>query len=376
MTNLQRAHKADQATHRACQVIEAPGGRPNLQAYYDAVGVPTIAFGYAGKIVDKLSGQLRQIKVGKWIDVGGGEKRYVDGDVVDMPEAVRLFEVSAQEAERRVDFFFPDIPLTQGQRNALFLFCYNLRWKSIADSTLRRLINGGPQSAENPDGWTRPVIIEWWIKYRNERSKAELGLFRRRITELCIFFGCDVEVAMSEAWNAELSRDPFSKEIVRITDPELILLRAETKTEAKHFADGQRESALAESRPAEAAEITSPDVGTTKPGETTQKTTEAPKAPEAPKRKPMPGQPATTADGPDIRQDPQFWTMIILVFGRTGLALGFIPAAFTDLIQDKNFQVALAGIVAIYAAMLIAWLQEREKQKRREAEAARLEATA
>lgn len=373
MTTTLRATKASAAVHRVCQLMEAPGGRPNLEAYFDALGVPTIGFGYAGKVVDKLTGQLREIKVGRWIDLGNGEKRYVDGDVIDLREAVRLYEVAAQEAERRVDFFFPTVSLSQGMRDALFLFCYNLRWKSIAESTLRRMINNGPQSAVHPDGWTRESLIQWWIKYRNPKSIAEQGLFRRRITELCIALDCDPEVSRAEAWEAELIRDPYSKEIVRITDPELIILRAETKTEAKKIAAAEREAALAESRPPEAAEITSPDTGKPTAGGAPVKVPEAPTPKPAPApapKKPLPGQPATTADGPDIRQDPQFWTMIILVFGRTGLALGFIPAAFSDLIQDKNFQVALAGIVAIYAAMLIAWLQEREKRKKRELAAA------
>lgn len=377
MTTTLRATKASAAAHRVCQLIEASGGRPNLEAYYCPAGVPTIGFGYAGKIVDKLTGQLREIKVGKWIDVGNGEKKYVDGDVIDLREAVRLYEVAAQEAERRVDFFFPTVPLSQGMRDALFLFCYNLRWKSIAESTLRRMINNGPQSAANPDGWTRESLIQWWIKYRNPKSSAEQGLFRRRITELCIAFDCDPEVARAEAWEAELVRDPYSKEIVRITDPELILLRAETKTEAKKIAAAERDAALAESRPPEAAEIPSPDAGKPTAGGATEKAPEAPTAKPAPAPKPkpaaLPGQPATTADGADIRKDPQFWTMMVLVFGRTGLAIGFIPAAFSDLIQDKNFQVALAGIIAIYAAMLIAWAQERQKRKkaeRAEAEAA------
>lgn len=358
---IERAKKASVAAYAICKFMES-GERPQLEAYQKIGDIPTIGFGYTGKIVDKLTGQLRKLRVGKWID-----GRYVDGDVITLEEAYRLFdEVAAPEAERRVDFFFPDIPLTQHQRDELFLFCYNLRWSSIADSTLRRLLNAG--------GWTREEIINWWVVYRNPKTQFEEGLYRRRIAELCIFFGCDHEVAEKVSWEAELRRDPVSKEIIRQTDPELILLRAETRTEAKQIAvDEVRRAATKESRPVEQPASSSPGQGEVKPVEAPPKAPvvveplpELPpkQTPPVAKPKPLPGQPASTGTVKDVREDPAFWTMVILVFGRVGLAMGMIPSLFTDLINDPNFRVALAGIVAIYAAMLIAWMQDRAAKRK------------
>jgi GH24 family phage-related lysozyme (muramidase) len=347
-----RVAQASAAAYAACKSIESEDGiNPDLKAYHKVGDIPTIGWGYAGKIRDKLTGQLRPIRL---------------GDEITREEADMLFDMNAApEAERRVDFFFPNIPLNQGQRDALFMFCYNLRWASIRDATLRTIVNGGK--------WDREELIEWWIKYRNPKTRFEEGLYRRRIAELCILFGCDHEIAQREAWEAELRRDPFTKEIIRQTDPELIIMRAETKTEAKKIAMEEiRKERLAKSRPAETVQDQpSPDteqskpVGATKPTEiTVEPLPEIKPAPKPVVKKTLPGQPATTTTEDDVRKNPQFWTMVILVFGRVGVVAGFVPAAFTELITDKNFQVALAGIIAIYFAMFIAWEQNRSAEKK------------
>jgi GH24 family phage-related lysozyme (muramidase) len=356
----ERASKATQAAYDLCKFIEN-GDKPANKAYQKTGDIVTIGWGYTGKILDTLTGQLRPLRL---------------GDVITDEEADRLFDqVAAPEAERRVDFFFPSLALTQGQRDALFLFCYNLRWKSIADSTLRTLLNSGD--------WTRETVIQWWIKYRNPKTQFEEGLYRRRIAELCIFFDCDPEVAEKASWEAELRRDPSTKEIIRQTDPELIILRAETRTEAKKIAEEEiRLAASPASRPAEADPVpVSPGttvepkpVAATKPAAIKVEGLPeigAPKPVAKPKPRPTAGQPAGTSPEDDIRRNPQFWSMLILIFGRIGVAAGFVPAMFTDVINDKNFQVALAGVISIYVAMFIAHQQQKQRDK---AEAAALEA--
>jgi len=383
-----RVAQASAAAYAACKSIESEDGiNPDLKAYHKVGDIPTIGWGYAGKIRDKLTGQLRPIRLGDEItreeadmlfdmNAAPEAERRVDFFFPNIPlnqgqrDALFMFcynlrWASIRDAERRVDFFFPNIPLNQGQRDALFMFCYNLRWASIRDATLRTIVNGGK--------WDREELIEWWIKYRNPKTRFEEGLYRRRIAELCILFGCDHEIAQREAWEAELRRDPFTKEIIRQTDPELIIMRAETKTEAKKIAmEELRKERLAKSRPAETVQDQpSPDseqskpVGATKPAEIqVEPLPEIKPAPKPVVKKNLPGQPATTTTEDDVRKNPQFWTMVILVFGRVGVVAGFVPAAFTELITDKNFQVALAGIIAIYFAMFIAWEQNRSAEKK------------
>jgi len=349
--NVERVAKASPGAYSLCKFIES-GQEPELRSYQKQGDIVTIGWGYTGKILDVLTGRLRALRM---------------GDTITREEADRLFDdVAAPEAERRVDFFFPSIAITQGQRDALFLFCYNLRWKSIQESTLRSILNSGE--------WTRENVIHWWVKYRNPNTQFEEGLYRRRIAELCIFFDCDPEVAEKVSWEAELRRDPSTKEIIRQTDPELIILRGETRTEAKKLVSEEaRLAALEASRPAEAVLIpVSPGivdapkpVGATKPAEIKVEPLPEIIPPKPPvKPKPTAGQPAGTSPDDDIRKNPQFWSMLILILGRVGVAAGFVPAMFTEVINDKNFQVALAGVIAIYAAMFIASQQEKAREKK------------
>ncbi|MAZ05795.1 MAG: hypothetical protein CME81_05270 [Halomonas sp.] len=344
MTNsIQRAARADQATYDLCKLMES-GAAPELQAYQQLGDIVTIGFGHTGDIYDTLTGKMRKLRL---------------GDRITLEEAHRLFdEVDAVEAERRVDFFFPKIPLTQGQRNALWSFCYNLRWRTVADSTLRGLINRGD--------WTRETLIEWWVKYRNPKTQFEEGLFRRRIVELCLWFGCDPEASHKEAWRAELRRDPSTKDIIRQTDPELVILRAETQTDAKRLAD---EKVKESSRPVEPVNTTSPVVedpvktpgGTSEPVVIEEGLPEVETPPVAPpKKKAQPYQdydPATPEK--DMALSKRFWGLLIFVGGwLSTLAQAVAELPFVGQLAGMSpFQVKdwRLGIAIILAGALLLW---------------------
>jgi lysozyme len=342
MTTIKRAAKADQATYDLVKFMES-GDEPELEAYQQLGDIVTIGFGHTGKIYDVLTGQTRPLRL---------------GDRITLEEAHRLFEqMDAPEAENRVDLFFPNIPLTQGQRNALFSFCYNLRYVTIRDSTLRRLINAGD--------WTRETLIEWWVKYRNPKTQFEEGLYRRRILELCLWFGCEADVAERESWAAELRRDQHSKEIDRQTDPELVIMRAETASDAKRLADVR----IAESsRPVEQVEATSPvaeDKAMTPGGATSPVIVDEPLpeiAPKpAPKKKAEPYRDYDpTAPEKDMALSKRFWGLLFYVGGvlaTVAQAVAEIPV-IGQLAAMSPFQVEdwRLGLAIVAAGALLLWV--------------------
>lgn len=182
--------------------FEAVGGVPELSAYKKPGDPITIGFGHTGPIRDPETGKLRDLKL---------------GDTITAEYAHDLLVEDIQEAERRVDKFFAGRPLTQGQRDALVSFCFNLSLDSIISSTLRKMLLSG-------DNISLEKLTEWWIKYRNPRTIFEEGLFRRRVGELCLWYGWPTRAA----WSAELRRDR-NNEISFMSNPQLILYRAEAE---------------------------------------------------------------------------------------------------------------------------------------------------
>ena len=206
---MQRAASASGVAHALVKSFEARGGKPDLVAYSRPGDPITIGFGHTGKIRDPETGEVRHMRQA---DVGTL--------TITAEYANELYKEDSKEGERRVDEYFGGIPLTQGQRDALFSFCYNLTLKSILSSTLRKMILA--------QDFTREGLVEWWVKYRNPKTIFEQGLYRRRIAELCLWFG----YPYAGAWGAELRRDSRD-EISFISNPELILYRAEAAAESE-----------------------------------------------------------------------------------------------------------------------------------------------
>lgn len=206
---MSRAIAASGTAHALVKNFEARGGKPDLVAYKRTGDPITIGFGHTGEIKDPETGELRKMVTS---DIGAL--------TITAEYANDLYREDSKEGERRVDRYFPDIPLTQGQRDALFSFCYNLKLESIISSTLRKMILSGE--------YTRETLVEWWVKYRNPKSIFEEGLYRRRLAELCLWFGWPYK----QAWQAELRRDNRN-EISFRSNPELILYRAEAEAEAQ-----------------------------------------------------------------------------------------------------------------------------------------------
>lgn len=256
---MSRAKSASENGLNLVKEFEGRGGVPVLDAFQDDGDLVTIGFGHTGKIRDPDTGKKRELRLGDRITA-----EYADELLVD----------DSKEAERRVDRYFPSIPLTQGQRDALVSFCFNLRLDSIISSTLRKMILSGPDIA-------RTSLIEWWVKYRNPRTIFEEGLYRRRIAELCLWFGWPYRLA----WEAELRRDK-NNEISFISNPELILFRAEAEAKANEVAPPEEDD-LADELPAfepRAKEpiqdkpeiVVSPDVGEKPPSPNTKQPEEVP----------------------------------------------------------------------------------------------------
>ena len=79
----------------------------------------------------------------------------------------------------------------------------------------------------DPDA--RAALIRKWVEYKNPKTIFEQGLYRRRLAELCMFFGLPWTVAVS----AVLIRDKKNPDIIKtMTDPFHILDLAEAAAEA------------------------------------------------------------------------------------------------------------------------------------------------
>lgn len=144
-------------------------------AYLDPLGIPTI---------------------------GKGTTRYRDGATVQLGD-----EISEEDADRELFFHlrekvepvlesvFGKVDLQPNQRDALASFIYNLG--GDADKkypTLKRLIL---------DGASNESIARQLVEYRNVGTDAELGLYRRRVAEACMWCG----VPYDSAFGVELTDD-------------------------------------------------------------------------------------------------------------------------------------------------------------------------
>ena len=121
-----------------------------LEAYRDAVGIPTIGYGHTGGV--KL------------------------GDVITMDEAESLLQKDLRRFERAVESQI-NVHLTQSQFDALVSFTYNVGPEALRKSTLRRILNQGDYSG----------AAEEFLRWVKAGGKTLPGLVKRRNAEMQLF---------------------------------------------------------------------------------------------------------------------------------------------------------------------------------------------
>lgn len=126
-----------------------------LKAYQDSVGVWTIGYGWTHPVEGKKVGAGMQIS---------------------QTMAERLLRCGIAQFEQGVGQLV-NVPITQGQFDALVSFAYNLGLRSLASSTLLRRVNAGDkQGAANEFGR--------WVNAGGIRLD---GLVARRAAECALF---------------------------------------------------------------------------------------------------------------------------------------------------------------------------------------------
>lgn len=103
------------------------------------------------------------------------KEQFLDG--IDELEALDLLKTDVQKAEQSV-LRLINVPLTDGQFDALVSFTFNLGGGALQRSTLRRKVNRGEHSAI-------PAEFMKWIWAGGRKQK---GLVRRRKAETTLYF--------------------------------------------------------------------------------------------------------------------------------------------------------------------------------------------
>jgi len=178
-----------QTTPQAVDVIKAfEGFRP--EPYYDSAGVITIGYGTARTYKDGHPIQL--------------------GDQIDEPSAeLELVGHVRENVEPAMARIFSGVPLTFPQRDALASFVYNLGGGNPKKyETLVKLVKERRPDAE---------IMDQLVKYRLAGGQRQLGLYRRRLAECCVWLGKPWEPAMNATWNTNW------RELADFDDPDLVI---------------------------------------------------------------------------------------------------------------------------------------------------------
>jgi GH24 family phage-related lysozyme (muramidase) len=102
------------------------------------------------------------------------KEQFLDG--IDELEALDLLKTDVQKAEQSV-FRLINVPLTDGQFDALVSFTFNLGGGALQRSTLRRKVNQGEHSAV-------PTEFMKWVWAGGQKQK---GLVKRRRAEGIIY---------------------------------------------------------------------------------------------------------------------------------------------------------------------------------------------
>lgn len=120
------------------------------QAYYDAVGVPTIGYGTTASV-----------KMGQKITEAQGEA-FLQADL-------RKFEAGVSKLVK--------VPLTQEQFDALVAFTYNLGLGNFQSSTLLKVLNQGRYD----------LVPDQMMRWNKAGGKVLNGLTKRRAAEGTLF---------------------------------------------------------------------------------------------------------------------------------------------------------------------------------------------
>jgi len=125
-----------------------------LDAYLDAVGIPTIGWG-----TTRIDG--KPVKMGTRITVERAQELF--------EKDLAVFEDAVCDLVR--------VPITQMQFDALVSFTYNVGAANFQKSTLLKLINQGRLREAQPQ----------FLRWNKAKGKVLKGLTRRRLAEAVLF---------------------------------------------------------------------------------------------------------------------------------------------------------------------------------------------
>lgn len=113
-----------------------------------------------------------------WTIGYGHTKDVQPGDTCTLAQAEQWLREDAAEAEDAVDRYVT-VDLTQGQRDALVSFVFNLGSDNFRQSTLRRKLNAGDAAG----------AAQEFKRWNKGAGKVMAGLVRRRGAEAALFAG-------------------------------------------------------------------------------------------------------------------------------------------------------------------------------------------
>ena len=115
------------------------------------------------------------------------------GDTITHQEALdRLNQYIREEVDPAIANLI-HVPITGAQADALGSLVYNFGAPAVAGWRLIRRINAG-EPAEN-------IAIEWLTDTFTSKGEPMLGLYRRRIMEVLMFFGLDWRAGAAVSWS-------------------------------------------------------------------------------------------------------------------------------------------------------------------------------
>lgn len=184
-----------QTTLQAVSLIKAfEGFRPG--AYFCPGGILTIGYGTT------VYGDGQKVQPGDEIDQIGAEEelfRYVREQVE--PAMARLIKV----------------PLQPHQRDAFASWLYNFGETNALSYSLPKLINAGASNE---------AICDKWMEYHFAGKEPSLGLYRRRLAEVCLWNGADWQGALRAGFDTDWrSLVPDTVTLAPADDPDLAIPR-------------------------------------------------------------------------------------------------------------------------------------------------------
>lgn len=117
------------------------------------------------------------------------------GDILDLQEAWdEMFHYLHHEVAPALMRLIK-VPLTENQANAYASFLFNFGEGKAKGYTLTRLINSGAGDQ---------ALARQWMKYVYAGGKKMLGLHRRRMAEVLLWFGLDWRAALNVSWDDDV----------------------------------------------------------------------------------------------------------------------------------------------------------------------------